>query len=269
MTHTSPFTTRAPRWAIALAAFLTFAVVDTIGLDPFRAVAGDWTGWSRIGALAVVGYGLYLLAPMALAAALFGPRRAPGALGLDGRKTPALLLALATTAILPIGYALAGPLQPGPETPVELMRSAVLPGIAEEVLYRALLFGFLFRFAGWGFLPAGLVGALVFGAAHLYQGGDPVEALAIAGLTTAGGLWFSWLYAEWRFNLWVPIAFHILMNGWWTLFDVADDALGTGASVGLRAAVIALSVLVTVAVARRRGGRIVKGRRWLFGGETP
>lgn len=269
MTHTSSFTTRAPRWAIALAAFLTFAVVDTIGLDPFRAVAGDWTGWSRIGALAVVGYGLYLLAPMALAAALFGPRRAPGALGLDGRKTPALLLALATTAILPIGYALAGPLQLGLETPVELMRSAVLPGIAEELLYRALLFGFLFRFAGWGFLPAGLVGALVFGAAHLYQGGDPVEALAIAGLTTAGGLWFSWLYAEWRFNLWVPIAFHILMNGWWTLFDVADDALGTGASVGLRAAVIALSVLVTVAVARRRGGRIVKGRRWLFGGETP
>jgi hypothetical protein len=141
------------------------------------------------------------------------------------------------------------------------------PGIAEELLFRAFLFGFLFRYARWGFLPAALLSALVFGAEHLYQGASAPEALAIFALTGLGGVWWSWLLVEWRWNLWVPVAFHVLLNTYWTMFDVADNALGGTMEILLRLACIALSVGVTVALARRRGGLRLSGRRWFRGTE--
>jgi membrane protease YdiL (CAAX protease family) len=141
----------------------------------------------------------------------------------------------------------------------------VLPGIAEEILFRAFLFGFLYRFAGWGFLPAALLSSLVFGAEHLYQGADAAEALGVAAITAAGGVWWSWLLVEWRWNLWVPAAFHVLLNAWFVAFEVADNALGSASFVAVRLACIALSVVATLIVVRRRGGRAVTGRRWLHG----
>ncbi|MBC6980215.1 CPBP family intramembrane glutamic endopeptidase [Caulobacter sp. 17J80-11] len=254
------------RWLVALAALAVFILVDSIGLIPFGAVAGDLTGVARTAALAVVGYGLYLALPLALAAALFGPRAAPGALGLNGSVLAGIAVGVAGTAVMLAGFALTAPYTP-PEDPFNiLMRRALLPGIAEEILYRALLFGFLFRFARWGFLPAALVGAAFFGAAHLYQGDTPTAALEAFLMTGLGAVWFAWLYAEWRFNLWVPIAFHVLMNGMWELFTFDEAAFSSATANALRLAVIVVSVVITVAAARRRGGRVVCGKAWLWGG---
>lgn len=243
----------------------TFLIVNAIGLVPFRALAGDLTGWPRIAALAVLGYGLYLLAPVAVATWWRGRGSALAALGLTGSIREALLLAGGCSAVVAVGYALAADLAPAEGLALDLMRTAVLPGVAEELLFRAFLFGFLYRYAGWGFLPAALLSAVVFGVEHLYQGGDPLEALGIAALTALGGLWWSWLLVEWRWNIWVPIAFHVLLNAYWTLFDMGDTALGAGWTVVLRGACIVLSIGVTLALARRRGGRQVTGRRWWRG----
>jgi len=242
---------RLPRWAIALIVLATFLAVNAIGLVPFRAWAAGLTGWPRMAALAGLGYGLYLLVPLAVAAALFGPRRMFAALGLAASPWPALALAAVCTAPVWIGYPLLADAVPAEGLGIAVTRSALLPGIAEEILFRAYLFGFLHRFAGWRFLPAAMCSSFVFGVEHWYQGSDAGEALGIAALTAVGGLWWSWLLSAWHWNAWVPAAFHVSLNAAWEVFDVADNAMGPGATVVLRLACIALSVLATLAIIRR------------------
>lgn len=256
---------RCSRRALSLLVIASFLVVNAIGLTAFRAVAGDLVGWPRMLALGVFGYGLYLLVPLSVAAVVRGPRGLFATLGLDASPSRAFAFAAGCSAVVLAWIAANSTLAPIAKIPLDLVRSALLPGIAEEILFRAFLFGFLYRYAGWGFLPAALLSALVFGLEHVYQGGDAMQALGIALLTGLGGLWWSWLYVEWRWNLWVPIAFHVLLNAYWSAFDVADNALGEAASVGVRLVCIALSIAVTAALARRRGGLRIRGRRWIAG----
>lgn len=256
---------RLSRRATSVLVISTFLVVNAIGLIPFRAFAADLTGWPRMLALAVLGYGLYLAAPLAVAAVLLGRRRALSSLGLTAPPLPAVALAAGCSAMVLAWIAATSTPVPLDRLPLDLVRQALLPGIAEEILFRAFLFGFLFRYAGWGFLPAALLAALIFGLEHVYQGGDAMQAFGIAVLTGVGGLWWSWMLVEWRWNLWVPIAFHVLLNSYWTAFDVADDALGPVMTIVLRLACIALSVAVTLWLARRRGGLRLTGARWWRG----
>ena len=254
---------RIRRWT-ALPIIAVFLWLDHFHLDLFRAVAGDWSGAARTWALALLGYLPHWIVALGLAALLTRPRHAATALGLNGLPLRALLLGLLLTAPMAVGLALKAPLTVDADTPHALMRHALLPGFGEELLYRGLLFGLLFRIAGWGFVPAALTGALLFGAAHLSQGGSAVEAVGIFAITALGGVWFAWLYIEWDFDLWVPVAFHVLMNAWWVVFPVAENALGPLWTVGLRLLVIVLSVGVTLAYARRRGGRRIRGRHWFW-----
>ena len=259
----------ARRAWIALPVIALFLWLDHFHLDLFRLVAAGWTGAGRTLALAALGYLPHGLAALGAAALLAGPRRAAWALGLH--RSPLRGAALAMVLTLPMLGAMAwnAPLTLTAQTPHELARMALLPGFGEELLYRGLLFGLLFRFAGWGFLPAALGVALLFGGAHLYQGGDSAEAAGIFALTALGSLWFAWLYVEWGYDLWVPVVLHVLMNAWFILFPVAENALGPGWFIAVRLAVLALSVIVTVAVARRHGGLRLRGRAWWWGGKTP
>ncbi|MBW3549548.1 MAG: CPBP family intramembrane metalloprotease [Proteobacteria bacterium] len=257
---------RPPRWLVTVLTIGVFLLLDRFHLDLFREVAGDWEGYRRLAALAVLGYGAQLLVPLGLGAVLLGPRCALASLGLDRSILSGLAVGLAGTSVLPVGYAAIAAFAPPDQALYVVMRGSVLPGIGEEVLYRAFLFGFLFRFAGWGFLPAALAGAAFFGAAHLYQGEGLADAAAIFAITALGAVWFAWLYAEWDFNIWVPAAFHVLMNMYWELFAISDTALGPLAANVLRFAAILLAVIITVLAVRRRSGRLVRGRVWLWGG---
>lgn len=245
--------TRYSRPIVSILVIATFLAVNWIGLTPFRALAGDLTGWPRMFALAVLGYGLYLVAPLCVAAVLLGRRRMWSSLGLTASPWRGLAFAAGCTAVALAWIAATSTPIPLDRLPVALVRTALLPGIAEEILFRAFLFGFLYRYAGWGFLPAALLSAAVFGVEHLYQGGDWAQALGIAVLTGIGGVWWSWLLVAWRWNLWVPISFHVLLNGYWTAFDVADNAYGGAMAVAVRMACIVISVVVTLALTRRRG----------------
>lgn len=251
-----------PRWLVAVLTIAVFAWLDTFHLDLFRQLAGASTGTTRLAWLAALGYAPHLLAAWLFAAALVGPRHALALLGLAHAPLRGLAVAVALTAPLAVGYALAFPPAALEAPGYEFGRTALLPGLGEEILYRGLLFGVLFRLAGWGFLPAALLGAVLFGAAHLYQGNDWQEAAFIFGLTAVGSVWFAWLYVEWRFNLWLPIGLHVLMNAYWTAFDVSDNANGPWWTTALRVGVIVLSIVVTVIAARRRGGRVLRGAAW-------
>lgn len=78
---------------------------------------------------------------------------------------------------------------------------AILTGFKEELVFRAFMFGLLFRYAKTGFFWAVILPALYFGSVHLYQGHDILSALAAFGVTFIGALYFSWMYVEWNFNI--------------------------------------------------------------------
>lgn len=139
-----------------------------------------------------------------------------------------------------------------------LLKGTVFAGFGEEVLFRGFLFGLLFRKASWGFIPAALLGAVLFGMGHLYQGSNLMQTLGIFFVTAIGAAWFAWLYIEWNNNLWVPIFLHILMNLSWTLFEVSDTALGGITTNIFRVITIALTIVITLRHNKKAGYAISK-----------
>jgi membrane protease YdiL (CAAX protease family) len=128
----------------------------------------------------------------------------------------------------------------------ELMNGTVFAGFFEEILFRAFLFGLLFRKLNWGFLPASVLGAVIFGIGHLYQSDGFAESVAVFTVTFMGAVWFAWLFIEWKENLWVPIFMHTFMNLSWILFDIAGNVSGDLLSNIFRIITIGLSIILTV-----------------------
>jgi len=135
---------------------------------------------------------------------------------------------------------------------LDLFKKTVFAGFFEEFLFRGFLFGILFRKLKWGFIPASLVGALIFGLGHLYQGSNTGETIGIFLVTFMGAGWFAWLFIEWKENLWVPIFLHIFMNLSWVLFDVGNNALGGYVTNIFRIITIALTVIITIIYNKRK-----------------
>ncbi len=111
---------------------------------------------------------------------------------------------------------------------VWLLNSTLIAGILEEFCFRGVMFGQLFRYACWGFVPAILCASVIFGALHLYQGDDMASALIAAGVTALGSVFFGWVYVESGYNLWTSIGLHSLMNFAWIAFPQAESNGATG-----------------------------------------
>lgn len=180
----------------------------------------------------------------------YGLRNLGRELGLEGGFLAALLFAMITVSPMMIGSAFTGSIRN--ELDIWLVLNASLfAGFFEEFLFRGFLFGLLFRRALWGFVPASLTGAVIFGLGHIYQGSTLLESSGVFFITAIGAVWFAWLYVEWNENLWVPVLMHVLMNLSWTLFDVSDNALGTLLPNVFRGITIALSILITIRMKSR------------------
>jgi uncharacterized protein len=174
-------------------------------------------------------------------------------------RAPLQSLGVAFVMALPalIGFLVTS--APNALTSVQIMSRAVMPGFFEEALFRGFLFGVLFKRARWGFVPASLIAALVFGIGHLYQGNDLMSAFGAFAVTALGSLWFSWLLVAWD-SLWVPIGLHILLNLYWELFTNDQTAVGDGLSNLFRGLVIALSIVLTLRL--RRSAIVQRSELW-------
>lgn len=126
-------------------------------------------------------------------------------------------------------------------------------GFFEELYFRGLLFGQLYRYTKAGFIPSALPGAIIFGLIHIYQGNSPASAAGVFAVTAIGALYFSWLYAEWKYNLWIVIWIHILMNFSWMLFSSGSNALGGLYSNIFRVASIITAIVLTLIYRKREG----------------
>lgn len=110
-----------------------------------------------------------------------------------------------------------------------------------------------------GFFWAVILPALYFGSVHLYQGHDLLSALAAFGVTFIGALYFSWMYVEWNFNIWIPVGLHLLMNGAWSIFTMEGTEVAAGGWISNIARIIsiALAIALTVYYRRKRGEKVL------------
>lgn len=251
-----PDARRSPRWsriagtspsaaALILAAFL-FAVFGTGPL--LSALAPELEGYPRWGVRSGMQVAVCLLGVMALHRA--GLLRALGELGLAASPLAGALVAAVATVPMLLAFGLTGPVA-GDLDPVRLLFFVGVSPLTEEVVFRGFAFWLLYRRAGWGFWSAALVPTALFATLHLSQADRLLPSLGILGVTTIGGLWFSWLLLRWE-NLWVPFLVHAAMNGWWEVFDVDDTALGGGLANVARATTILVSIVVTLRWTGRR-----------------
>jgi membrane protease YdiL (CAAX protease family) len=132
-----------------------------------------------------------------------------------------------------------------PEFAGDMLFLAVVAPLFEEVLFRGLALGVLVRLAGWQFLPAVLLQAVIFGLAHMFNGSAPGEIAGIVAITGLGGLVFGWLYVRCGYDLWPALALHVGLNGLWGLFALGENAIGGALGNGLRIAIV-LAALAAV-----------------------
>lgn len=176
------------------------------------------------------------------------------ALGLKGSIRMAFIFAMLCTLPMLIGFSFFYTINQDLEIN-RILISIVCAGFFEELYFRAFLFGQLYRFTNLGFIPAVLLGAVIFASVHLYQSTDPSVLFGIFAVTFAGGLLFAWLYVEWNYNLWVPIGLHFFMNLSWEIFAISDNALGSASANIFRALTIAASIILTLLWQKGNGYR--------------
>ncbi len=171
-------------------------------------------------------------------------------LGLSGNLFVGLLFAFIVTLPSLVGYGLIFNVNTGLSIDT-IVINTISSAFFEEIIYRAFLIGQLYRYARLGFLKSVIIGSTLFGLLHLYQSNDPNELIGIFLITFLGSLFFFWIYAEWKFNLWTVIFLHCLMNLYWLVFDVNDNALG-GINANLfRFGSVILSIIVTILYKKR------------------
>lgn len=193
------------------------------------------------------------------------PREECSFFGLDSSIIKGFLVAIISVLPLYVVFPLIGTRNPDLTFPL-LVRKSLLPGFIEELLCRAFMFGLFFRYAKIGFFWATLLPAILFGLAHTYQGHDMVSSLAAFGVTFIGAVYFSWMYAAWNFNLWVPIGLHILMNAAWVIFDVTGTEVAAGGLISniVRVVSIALAIVITIYYHKRNGEKVFDYPIWRF-----
>ncbi|HEX2254314.1 MAG TPA: CPBP family intramembrane glutamic endopeptidase [Thermoanaerobaculia bacterium] len=178
-----------------------------------------------------------------------GPGRAATEVGLRAPFVLAVLFALTATLPMAIGFGVGD--EPVDGKPLwEMLFILTFWPFAEELLFRGYAFRQLHRRAGWGFWSATLVPTILFGVVHVlyffFQDAPLRIPLAAAGTTILLGVLYAWLFKAWGDNLWVPIAFHGMLNFWWEGFGFDRLNIDYWGMQVLRAAAIALAIMLTL-----------------------
>ncbi len=204
----------------------------------------------------LISYAFWVIPAIILIPILYGKENIFKELGISKGFGFGLLFGAITTAPMWISSAILGDFNSS-LTPFLFLRKSLFAGFFEEILFRGFLFGLLFRKEGWGFIPAFVIGAVVFGLGHLYQGTSFSEIIGVFLITSVGAIWYSWLYIEWKENLWVPIFLHTFMNLSWVAFDVANNVLGNFGPNIFRILTIVIVTVITIRIGKKRNSAVI------------
>lgn len=237
-------------FVITLLSFGVYFLLDELYFRDVR----KWLNESinQVGVSHIIAYALFGIPIFVGTLLLHGPGKFLESLGLDKSLLKGAGFALLCTLPMFLGFALLFDFNKEISWTTILI-GVVAAGFFEELYFRGFLFGQLYRYTRLGFILAVFLGALIFGLIHLYQGSEFGELVGIFLVTFLGGILFAWAYAEWNFNLWVPIFLHLFMNLAWELFSVSDNALGGVYSNIFRVITIALIIVLTIIYKRRSG----------------
>lgn len=177
-------------------------------------------------------------------------------LGAPGWKAP--LCVLVATLPFWLGCAVTGKLQASIAWR-DILFTALLFPLAEELVFRG--FGFIFtrRALGWRMAPAILVQALVFGWVHWVGMADSGLAMQVFAITFLGGIVFAVLDAMNGYTLWCGLVMHVSLNAAWDVFDVAPSAATGWLGNGLRVLSAVLAIGLVWLVRRRSRGVSMRG----------
>jgi membrane protease YdiL (CAAX protease family) len=227
---------------------LIYFIFDGYAFRPLQQWVGNNTGSWAIGH--IIAY-LITMIPLGISSLLihrFQYKNDPRLyrwFGLKNNVFHALLFGLACTSPMLIGFLFNFKVDRSLTTDY-LIILTISSAFFEEVIFRGYLFGMLYRNTKWGFFPSVLLGSVIFGLIHLYQAKDLLESTGIFLITFLGSLLFSWVYAEWKLNLWFAIFLHFFMNLNWSVFAVDDNGLGGVLANFFRFGTLALAVMVTL-----------------------
>lgn len=213
----------------------------------------------------IVGYSIMFIAVIILTIIVIKPKELFSFLGLNGNIAKGFCISFICVLPLFIIFPMLGSFNTDTNLSF-ILRKSILPGFMEEFMFRAFMFGLLFRYAKTGFFWALIFPALLFGSLHLYQGYDVLSSLAAFGVTFLGAIYFSWIYVEWNFNLWIPIGLHILMNLAWVIFTMEGTEVAAGGLISNIARVISilLAVGLTIWYKRRNKAKVFSYPVWDF-----
>lgn len=190
--------------------------------------------------------------PVVLGASVINEfKRCQTTLGLNRSILKGVVFPLLCTLPMFVGFALCFSYN-NDLTRDEILVTGVAAAFFEEFIFRGFLFGQLFRFTKLGFIPSILLGAFLFAAMHVYQSNDLPVLIGVFSTTFMGAVLFAWLFAEWNYNLWVPVFLHFFMNLAWMLFAVSDNAFGGFYANIFRLLTIALAIVLTVIYKRKK-----------------
>ncbi len=200
----------------------------------------------------IYGYLWWLIPPILLIGILYGFRNIFKEFNLDKNISVGFYFALISTLPMIISSYFLGEFDKN-LTLTTFLHYTIIGAFMEEFLFRGFIFGILFRKLKWGFIPASMLGGVVFGIGHLYQGSNFLESFSVFIVTFIGALWFAWLFIEWKENLWIPIFLHIFMNLSWTVFNVGINAAGDSKTNVFRTITIILTIILTIVYNKKTG----------------
>ncbi len=250
---------RATTAICLLSVAVLFAVFWVVGQLDVLQLSHEWAE----GILKIVVW----VVPSVLVAFFMWQRSVGGALAdLGLHSNPLTGYALGVAAAVPtlIAWPIVGA---RPLYASAIVGSVLLGPLAEEVLFRGLLFRQLYRRGGQRPLRAMTVSALLFGFAHLANVDFETVRLAApqtmtpvmgqVGLTALGGLLFAWVAYRWD-SLWPAIGLHTFMNLSWEVFGVNGSVvhgavrLPADAATTTRLASVAIALYLTWRLTRRQ-----------------
>jgi len=143
-----------------------------------------------------------------------------------------------------------------------IYRDIVLAGFGEEFIFRGFLFGLLFFYAGWGFIPACLISSLFFGAGHLYQAENVSSVVMIFLFTALANAGFAYFYYAWN-SLWMVIFLHGFMDLAWDTFSIAENVTGNTWANVFRFVSLGIAIFISVKTAKKNNRWDLKSKMWV------
>ncbi len=235
---------------LTVVAFGSYFVLDDLFFSSSRAFINKFI--NQVGVSHIITYLLFGIPLFIGILWLHDFKKFLSSLGLNGSIVRGMVFPLICTLPMLIGYAAVFKFN-SEITLSQILISAAAAAFFEELYFRGFLFGQLYRFTKFGFIPAVIAGAILFALVHLYQSQELATLIGIFLTTFLGAILFAWVYVEWNHNIWIPIFLHFFMNLFWMLFSAGENAFGGIYANIFRVLTIVLAIVLTILYKKKKG----------------